>query len=236
MARQDPPELTVRWWQDNQPKGLRAAPKLELALRAWDSARKRLDREIDEETLEQAEDRLEQVEDATHAAAAEAEKSKTIPDGAALATALRRLDRDIAAERKHLEKLADDLAAKDFATPAAFRAYLLKALKRVHGGLRMNFALALGQKPEDSRMALHRSKGGKALMGLLVRETGIHAVTWGTAAGDEKKGDVLTLAVEGKPLSGMARRGREMLKEHQPLPFKQMRLTDGEEELAETED
>ncbi len=236
MQKVDTPELTLRWWQDLAPKGLRSGGKLEQAFKEWEAARKRLDRKIDSENLEDADDRLEMLDEAIHAAAAEATKSKAIPDGAGLAATLRKLDRDIASERKAIDKLADDHAARDFATPEAYRVYLLRWLKRVDVKKPMNFALVLGRSPEEHRMALHKSKAGKALMGLLVRETKLHMVTFGTARGDEKRGDELVLAVEGKQLSGMGRRGALMLKEYQPLPFKHIRLTVGGKDAPDTED
>ena len=236
MPKLDKPELTLRWWQDIAPKGLRSGGKLERAFKEWEAARKRLDRKIDSENLEDADDRLATLNEAIDAAAAEAAKSKTIPDGASLSDALRKLDHDIGAEKSAIDKLADDHAARDFATPEAYRVYLLRWLKRVDVKKPMNFALVLGRSPEEHRMALHKSKAGKALMGLLVRETKLHAVTFGAARGDEKRGDELVLAVEGKQLSGMGRRGTLMLKEYQPLPFKHIRLTVGGKDAADIED
>jgi len=230
------PELSSAWWKKAQPEGVRGADRLFDALRAWEAARRVLERKAGEAALEAAEGALDRVESSTDEVIAAAAKLKSNPEMAATVTCLGKLDREIKTERKWLAEQEGDPDASKFAAPEAYRAYLLTGLKRIHAGADMNFAIALGRAPEDHRLALNKSKSAKSLLGFLVRETGLHQATFGIARADAEKAGTMVLALEGRPIAGLAKRATLMLKAFQPLPYKLARLTVGGKDAEDTED
>lgn len=236
MKQGERPELSSAWWKKAQPAGVRGADRLFDSLRAWEAARRVLERKAGEAALESAEGALDRVEASTVDVIAAAAKLKSNPEMAATVTCLGKLDREIKTERKWLAEQEGDPDASKFAAPQAYRDYLLTGLKRVHAGANMNFAIVLGRAPEDHRLALSKSKSAKSLLGFLVRETGLHQGTFGVARADADKAGTMVLAPEGQKIAGLARRATLMLKAFQPLPYKLARLTDGGKDADDTED
>jgi hypothetical protein len=117
-----------------------------------------------------------------------------------------------------------------------FRPYILAKLRQVKLSGTAHFALVLGRKPQEHRMAMHRSVGPRSLAATLVRKTGLHAVTWGVAEPHPERAAVLRLSVEGRLLSGLCKKGGRMLQAHRPLPFARMVLWSAGAELAELPD
>ena len=140
-----------------------------------------------------------------------------------------------------------------FSDPDVYHEYLLKSLKRLRSAGQMNFGVVLGKKAEDHRLAVNKAKGGKGLAGMLARETGLHAMSFGVALtpkaageveseqqegesqdddggmGDERS-SVLILQLEGRQLPGLKKKLTKMLKKFKPLPFKSVKLmVDGKE-------
>ncbi|MDE2006952.1 MAG: hypothetical protein KGI51_10325 [Rhodospirillales bacterium] len=226
MKQGEKPELSAAWWKRSQPKGLRTADRLEDAFKEWEGAERKMARAADPETLDLAEESLEDIDTATRAVIAEAKraKSKTNPEMDWTVNCLEQLPRLTDAQRKKIEKLQEDADARIFATPDSYRAYLLVGLKRMHSGTPMNFAMVLGRAPEDHRMALHKSKSQKSLLTMLVRETKLHQGTWGKAAADQNRDGMIVMALDGKQLPGLAKRATLMLHAYQPLPYKKVRL------------
>jgi hypothetical protein len=117
-----------------------------------------------------------------------------------------------------------------------FRPYILAKLRQVKVTGTANFALVLGRKAPEHRMAMHRSAGPRGLAAALVRKTGLHAVTWGVAEPDPERGTVLRLKVEGRLLSGLCSKGGRMLRAHRPLPFGRLVLWSDGAEVSDVPD
>jgi hypothetical protein len=223
------PELSARWWARNQPDGLSSAGRLEAMLKHYEMAERRFDRSGAQAEAEVVFDALIGVAAAAKAVVAEAAKAKKQPEMEATVACLNKFPRVIAAARQATAEQVEDDDGGKFGAPEAYQRYLLGALKRLRGAGQMNFGMVLGKKPEEHRIALQKSKSGKALAGMLVQATGLRQMTFGIARNDEARGDTMVLEPDGRDLPGLARKGSRMLKEFQPLPFKKMKVT-GEEE------
>ena len=237
VKKGEQPELSARWWTRSQPQGLRSAGRLEEALKQYNSARRKFESDRGEAEAEAASEALDSVAAAAKAVIAEAGKAKGgAPELEWTAECLKRIDRPIAAARKSILTQTEEDAAGEFGDPEVYHEYLLTALKRLHGSGTMNFGLVLGKKAEDHRLALHKAKSAKALATLLVQETGLHQMTFGTARADAKRGDVMVLDLEGRQLPGLAKKGTRMLKRFKPLPFKQLKLAVAGRDVDDVDD
>ncbi|HTW70717.1 MAG TPA: hypothetical protein VME47_12580 [Acetobacteraceae bacterium] len=256
MKKGEKPEFSVSWWKGSQPKNLKSAGGLESALKSYESARGKLESSGSGDDAEAAEKALDGVEKAAKAATAEASKaSKAKGDDMELtADCLKKFDYD-----KEHRWIDEHVEEGMFSDPDVYKKYLLTACKRLNSRGEMNFAFVLGKKAEQHRMALHPSKSGKALAGMLTKETGIHMFTFGVARSPESVGTdasedpngatseteeevgnkTMVLALEGKQIAGMAKKGARMLKKFKPLPFSKITLmVDGKEvrDLDDPED
>ncbi|HEX5328068.1 MAG TPA: hypothetical protein VFW75_15485 [Acetobacteraceae bacterium] len=230
MKKNEQPEFSARWWKGSQPKGLKSAGKLEDALRNYELAKKKLEQGGDANAVKAATGALDAIEPAADAVIAEASKDKKDPEMGFTVDALKKFARACAAEEAWIEEQAEQDDDSVFADPEAYHDYLIAAMKKLRSGSEMNFGFVLGKKAEEHRLAVHRSKGSKALANILVKETGFHAMTFGTAVADDNRADVLLLVLEGRQLPGMKKKGERMLKKFKPLPFKKLAvIVDGEE-------
>lgn len=258
MKKGESPELSVAWWKKSQPKGLKSAGKLEIVLSAYERAKKNV-AGGDEDAASMARDQLGLIEKAADDVAAEAGKAKGVQEMQDTADCMKKMGKLIDAERKWIEENAEDDEGQ-FADPEAYKKYLVKTLKRLRSSGEMNFGFVLGKKAAETRIAFHKSKSAKGLANILVKETGIHLMTFGVAvpdtaegraavrleAGQDGKPDddpdkstTLLLSLEGRQLPGMAKKAAKMLKAFKPLPFKKLRLfLEGKEveDLADPED
>jgi hypothetical protein len=226
MKKGEQPEFSAKWWKSSQPKSLKSADKLEDALKAYEAAKKKLESSGDEDAAKTANDALGTVEAAVGAVVSEASKDKKSPEMALTVEVLKKYDRLYGAEeawiKDHTQK--DDDSA--FSDPDAYHQYLIGALKRLHGGA-MNFGFVLGKKAVDHRLALAND---------LVKQTGLHAMTFGTAMADENRAGVMVLVLEGRQLPGMQKKGERMLKKFKPLPFTKLAVFVDGKEVEDLED
>ena len=239
MKKGEQPEFSAKWWKSSQPKGLKSAGKLDDALKDYEVAKKKLEAGGDEAAVKTAEDALGTVETAVGAVVSEASKDKKSPEMALTVDVLKKFDRLYGAEQAWIEDHAEKDDDSIFADPDAYHSYLIAAMKKLRTGGQMNFGFVLGKKAEDHRLAVHRSKGSKALANELVKQTGLHAVTCGTAMPDENRAGVLVLVLQDRQLPGMKKKGERMLKKFKPLPFTKLAvLVDGKEveDLADPDD
>lgn len=248
MKKGEQPDLSAKWWKDSQPKGLKSAGKLDDALKDYDGAKRKLEQAGDEAAGAAANGALDAIESATKAVIAEAGKAKGAPEMEWTADALKKLDRLITAERKFVAEHTEEDDDGQFSDPDVYHTYLLKTLKRLRTSGEMKFGVVLGKRAEDHRLALHKSKGGKALASMVARETGLHAMSFGiartpAAAGEveaeqqegesqaqdgdglgDEKSSTLILELEGRQLPGLKKKLTKMLKKFKPLPFKSVKL------------
>jgi hypothetical protein len=235
MKKGEQPEFSAKWWKSSQPKGLKIADRLEVALKVYEGAKKRLESGGDEDNAKAAKDALGMVEAAVGAVVSEASKDRKSPEMALTVEVLKKYDRLYSVEEEWIEDHSEKVDDSEFADPKAYHDYLIGALKRLHGGT-MNFGFVLGKKAEDHRLALHRSKGSKALANDLVKQTGLHAMTFGTAMADENRAGVMVLVLEGRQLPGMQKKGERMLKKFKPLPFTKLAVFVDGKEVKDIED
>jgi len=239
VKKGEQPELSAKWWVGSQPKGLKSATKLEIALKAYENAKKKLESSGSDDAATFAGDALGAVETAVDAVVAEASKDKKNPEMGFTVDALKKFDKLFGAEQAWIEVHAQEDDDGMFSDPEVYQAYLTKGLKRLRSGGEMNFGLVLGKKAEDHRLALHKSKSPKALASMVAKETGLHAFTFGTAVPDEEKPMTLRLNLEGRQLPGLKKKGERMLKKFKPQPFQHVILMlDGKEveDLADPDD
>ncbi len=239
VKKGEQPEFSAKWWKGSQPKGLKSASKLDDALKDYDDAKKKLEQAGDADAAKAARDALGGIETAAKAVVAEASKAKNTPEMDWTAESLKKFDRLYAPEQAWIEQHTEQSDEGVFADPEAYHTYLTASLKKLRTGGEMNFGFVLGKKAEDHRLALHRSKGSKALANTLVKETGLHAMTFGVATPSEERPGVMVLALDGRQLPGMGKKGARMLKKFKPLPFtKLVMMVDGQEveDLEDPED
>jgi hypothetical protein len=231
VKKGEQPEFSAKWWKDSQPKGLKTASQLEDALKGYDGAKKKLEKGRDSDSAQAAKDALGGIETAVKAVIAEASKIKNNPDMDATVDTLKKFGRAYGTEEAWIEEHWDDDDDESvFADPEAYQKYLLGALKRLRSSGQMNFGFVLGKKAENHRLALHKSKGTKALGNMLVQQTGLHQFTFGVAVPDPDQPMTLRLMLEGRQLPGMQKKGARMLKKFKPLPFMKFRMfVDGAE-------
>ena len=239
MKKGEQPELSAKWWVGSQPKGLKSATKLEISLKAYENAKKKLESSGDEEAATFARDVLGQVETAVDAVIAEASKDKKNSEMEFTVDALKKFDKLYGAEQARIEAHAGEDDDGMFSDPDVYHEYLTKTLKRLRSGGQMNFGFVLGKKAENHRLALHKSKSAKALASTAAKETGLHAFTFGWAVPDKDEATTLRLNLEGRQLPGLKKKGERMLKKFKPQPFQKIILVlEGKEveDLADPDD
>jgi hypothetical protein len=238
VKKGEQPELSAKWWVGSQPKGLKSATKLEMALKAYENAKKKLESGGDEDAAAFARDVLGGVETAVDAVVAEASKDKKNPEMGFTVDALDKFKKLFGTEHAWIEghiKVDEGM----FSDPEVYHDYLTTGLKRLRSAGQMNFAFVLGKKAEDHRLALHKSKSPKALGSTLANETKLHAFTFGWARPDPDAAMTIRLNLEGRQLPGMKKKGERMLKKFKPQPFQKIILiVDGKEveDLLDPED
>ncbi len=257
MKKGESPTLTAKWWKDSQPKGLKTAGKLEDALKDYEGAKRKVEKDGDEAASKAARAALDAIEAAAKAVIGEAGKVKGNPEMEWTADALKKLDRLIDAEQKFIAESGEDDDGM-FVDPDVYHSYLIKTMKRLRSSGELNFGVVLGKKAENHRIAFSKSKGGKSLAGQVARETGLHAMTFGIAltargAGEveaeesqgqeqteggmgDERANVLILNLEGRLLPGLGKKLTKMLKRFKPLPFKSVKLMVDGKEVADEDD
>jgi hypothetical protein len=249
MKKGEQPQFSAKWWKDSQPKGLKSAGGLEDALKEYESAKKKLESSHEEPDAKAATSALGGIDKAAKLVIVEASKAKGNAEMDATVDCLKKFDSN--KEKNWIDANTDEGGAF---SNADYREYLLKVLKQLKTKGEMNFALVLGQKAEDHRLALHPTKGSKGLSTMLVKETGIHQATCGIARtsedpnsaddeseapeseGDESEDDdsdenksgkhEIVLQLEEKQLAGMAKKTMRMLKKFKVKKFKKVVLMD----------
>ncbi|MDE2004919.1 MAG: hypothetical protein KGI51_00015 [Rhodospirillales bacterium] len=257
MKKGESPELSAKWWKASQPKGLKTAGKLEDALKDYEGAKGKLEKDRDEAAGQGAGKALDAIADAAKAVSTEAGKVKGNPEMEWTVDALKKLDRLIDTERRWAAEQADEEDGM-FSDPDVYHTYLVKTLKRLRSAGEMNFGLVLGRKAENHRIALHKAKAGRALAMQVGKETGLHIMTFGVAMtpravgeleakegenqendedslGDERA-STLILNLEGKQLPGLKKKLTKMLKRFKPLPFKSVQLMVDGKEIEDVDD
>jgi hypothetical protein len=237
MKKTMQPVFEASWWNANQPKGLASGRDVRDALAAYEKARDALRKSGAAGDLEKASDALDRVGPAVDGAITEAGKLRkanakgTEPlDLEATADVLKRFARKYDGERADLEKLVkagndEEDDANAFSDPLSYRKYLLGALRRLDAGEPMNFGLVLGHGGGDHRMAISRTKGPNGLARAVMAATGLRTATFGTAAASPDRPGAIVLALEGRQLPGLKKKGDQMLKAFRPLPFEHFMLT-----------
>jgi hypothetical protein len=236
MKKGEQPELSSKWWKASQPKGLKTAGRLEDALKTYESAKRKLEQGGDESAVKAASNALGGIDPAAKAVVSEASKVKNSPEMDATVDALKKFDKLYNTEQSWIEEHGEKEDDSVFRDPDEYHSYLIAAMKKLRSGGQMNFGFVLGKKAEDHRLAVHRSKGSKALANTLVQETGLHAMTFGIAVADENRTGVLVLGLEGRQLPGMKKKGQRMLKKFKPLPFTKLSVIVNGKEVEDLED
>ncbi len=241
MKKGEQPQFSARWWKNSQPKGLKSADGLESALKAYETAKAKLESSGEEADAKDAGGALDGIDKAVKAVLSEAAKTKGNAEIDATTDCLKKFDRGSTQERKWIQehtkaKGGDDDDDSNFADPDAYKTYLITVMKRLRSSGEMNFGFVLGKKAEDHRIALHKSKSAKALGTMLAKETGIHLMTWGIARSSEGRAGEMVLELEGRQIPGMGKKGARMLKKFKPLPFKKLVLLVDGQEVADLDD
>ncbi len=215
MKKGESPKLSAKWWKDSQPLDpkkkplLSTAGKLEDALKDYEAAKAKLEKERNEEAGTVAKKALDAVGKAVDATSSEAGKIKGNDEATWTVAALKQLSSMIDSEGRWIAENADEGDGM-FSDPDVYRMYLRNALKRMKSAGEMNFGAVLGKKAEDHRIALHKSKNGRVLASQLVNETGLRTgMSFGTA---------LTTKAVGESESG------------------ESQSTEGEDDLADLKD
>jgi hypothetical protein len=260
------PELDAKWWKTNQPKGLTAskAKALEDSLGDYDTAKGKLQKSGSEEDLKAAVMVIGKIRSAVEACMSEAEKFKKSPPKGAdaedlgfTADALKKFltQKLLDNAKSDLEKLLKDDDDDDdnvFKNAADYKKYLLKNLRKAGnavlpdrpvdapdnwepgGGL--NFAIVLGKKAGDHRMAISKTKGGGGLDRMLKEQTGLHVSTFGMLFQDKDDAESVVLNLTGKQLPGLGKKIDRMFKAFKPLPHTHAVLMVGGKEVEDLAD
>ncbi|MGC8475433.1 MAG: hypothetical protein ACP5NP_03680 [Acetobacteraceae bacterium] len=261
MKKGESPKLSAKWWKDSQPLDpkkkplLSTAGKLEDALKDYEAAKAKLEKERNEEAGTAAKKALDAVGKAVDAASSEAGKIKGNDEATWTVAALKQLSSMIDSEGRWIAENADEEDGM-FSDPDVYRMYLRKMLKRMKSAGEMNFGAVLGKKPEDHRIAFHKSKSGRPLASQLAKETGLHVLTFGIAIttkaeGENESGEsestdgeddladlkasTLILDIKDKIPPGLGRKLSKMLKRFK-VPFKSVVLKKDGKEVADEVD
>jgi hypothetical protein len=245
MKKGATPEFDVKWWKANQPKGLTKAKALEDALSDFSDVKEKLKKSGSEDDLKPCVMAIGKIRQAVEACMSEADKLKKSPPKGADADdlgntsdALKKFARMYDSEKSELDKLVKEDEEDDnvFKDPDGYKKYLLKGLRKAGGGNVMNFSAVLGKKAGDHRIGLSASKGGAGLGAMLIKATGLHIMTFGTAKEDPDSPEGLQLHLEGKQLPGLKKKLDRMLKTFKPLPYSAVYLFVNGQEVEDQAD
>lgn len=217
MKKNAVPELNAAWWSKNQPQGLSTAKELEKTLVGYETAKAALGKDADAQAHEACVQAIDELARAAAKVKAETDKAIKSPpkdpkfdadDFDNTSAALKKLGAALDAARREADAQRDEAIRKSF---AEYHDYLKNWLKKVKDGP-LNFAFAVGAKPAAHRIAFHRTTSGDVLEAKLKRDTRSHKVCNGTAMAHEVKKDVLVLALDKAPLSGLAKKTRNLFR------------------------
>jgi len=250
MKKGSTPQLSSSWWRSEAPECLATAKELEKALAEAEAALKAAQKRPESKEIEAAAKAINAVEPVAKKVQVEAEKllksppkdpkkAKFVADEVQFTVdALKKFPKVVEAaldEAEALLKQPDDEADGEdddkslLTDDKAYKAYLTRMLRQAQKGP-LNFAIGLGKKPAESRMLLHRTRSGKSLVTGIRNETDLKKFAFGSCTADEDKEGVLVLALEGNPVSGLAKKTERLFHAFKPQPFKKVVLmVDGQE-------
>jgi hypothetical protein len=261
MKKNASPEFDAKWWKANQPKGLTKAKGLEDALSDFQDAKEKLKKSETEDDFQKCVVAIGKVRQAAEAVMSEADKLKKSPPKGADAEdlgntsdAIKKYARMYDTEKTNLERLVKEDEDDDnvFKDASGYKKYLLKMLRKAGnavlpdrpsdapdnweptGGL--NFAVVLGKKAGDHRMAISKTKGGGGLDRQLKEATGLHVSTFGVLFQDKEASEAVVLSLTGKQLPGLGKKIDRMLKAFKPLPYTHAVLMVGGKEVEDLAD
>ena len=211
MKKNATPELSSKWWSNNQPDGLSAAAELDRALTAYETATTKLERENTDANRGAADKALDQIETAAKKVADEAAKAEKSPPKKAksdaeeygyTADALKKYGKVLSDARKSLQDSAkaaaqasedeDDDGEGLLGNEKEYQVYLRKSMRRMVN-VPLNFAVGLGKRAEEHRLLFHKSKPGQSMMPAIKNGTMLSTAlrcarsTRATAGGSESR-------------------------------------------------
>lgn len=241
--------LSKGWWKKEQPQGLaKSAGAFEGALEAYAKAEAALGKAKPEDAVKAFEAALDGLATAGKAVAAEAraaeKKTKDKKARADLSNTQsvmgKPLAKEIVTARKKLAPIEETLAAGDYGTADAHRAYIERWAPKIKRRP-VSFALGLpSYNPEDMRFNFHYFKAPRGLVVPLKKHAGVRKFTYGkigTAALAEEVGEdaygmrTLCLHIEGRRIPGLAKRLRLMLKKLGVTQFNKVKILEGDQEI-----
>ncbi len=232
MKKNAKPELTAGWWRTNQPHGLSSAKALEDALKAYEAALKLLEKSGSVNHHLACIKTIDALRQAAKKAQDDAEKTLKSPpkdakfdsqDVENTVSALKKLPGMLDEAREE----ADDLKEEDeglFGNAEKYQLYLKKWLKKARSAP-LTFAFVAGATSAEHRIMLHRSKDPTALLTKLKTETKLKKGTFGMAGAHPEDNMTLVLELYTKPLPGLSKKFRLLLKRFKPLPFNRVLVT-----------
>jgi tetratricopeptide (TPR) repeat protein len=232
MKKNAKPELTGGWWRTNQPHGLSSAKALEDALKAYEAALKLLEKSGSVNHHLACVKTIDALRQAAKKAQDDAEKMLKSPpkdakfdsqDVENTVSALKKLPGMLDEAREE----ADDLKEEDeglFGNAEKYQLYLKKWLKKARSAP-LTFAFVAGATSAEHRIMLHRSKDPTALLTKLKTETKLKKGTFGMAGAHPEDNTTLVLELYTKPLPGLSKKFRLLLKRFKPLPFNRVLVT-----------
>ncbi len=232
MKKNAKPELTGGWWRTNQPHGLSSAKALEDALKAYEAALKLLEKSGSVNHHLACIKTIDALRQAAKKAQDDAEKMLKSPpkdakfdsqDVENTVSALKKLPGMLDEAREE----ADDLKEEDeglFGNAEKYQLYLKKWLKKARSAP-LTFAFVAGATSAEHRIMLHRSKDPTALLTKLKTETKLKKGTFGMAGAHPEDNTTLVLELYTKPLPGLSKKFRLLLKRFKPLPFNRVLVT-----------
>lgn len=204
-----------------------AADKLQVAIQKALKARPRDDKI---KAVGEATERLEK-------AVREALNSRDSFDGEAYqntVAAMKALPAKLAEARVEAEDLKEEEKGL-FGNPEKYQIYLQSWLKKARS-TPLTFAFVAGASSAEHRLMLHRSKDPAVLFAKLKSETGLKKGAFGMVAAHAEDPASLVLEVDTKPLPGLPKKLRLLLKRFKPQPFDRVLVTMEGEEVAEVPD
>lgn len=232
MKKNAKPELIAGWWRTNQPHGLSSAKALEDALKGYETALKQLEKSGSADHHLVCIKAIGALRQAAKKAQDDAEKILKSPpkdakfdsqDVENTVSALKKLPAMLDEAREE----ADDLKEEDeglFGNADKYQIYLKKWLKKARSAP-LTFAFVAGATSLEHRVMLHRSKDPTALLTKLKSETKLKKGTFGMAGAHPEDNTTLVLELYTKPLPGLPKKFRLLLKRFKPLPFDRVLVT-----------
>lgn len=243
MKKDAKPQLIAGWWRVNLPQGLSSAKDLEKALAGYEASLKQLVKSggaedcktcletIDE--LAKIATKLQSEAQKAFKAAAKDEKFDAA-DYANTVEVLRKLPAKLEEARDEADELQREKGGL-FGDPQQYQPYLQKWLKKAkHKPL--TFAFVAGASSLEHRVMLHGSRDPGTLLTKLKQETKLKKGIFGMAGAHAEQNTTLVLELYTKPLPGLAKKFRLLLKRFKPLPFERVLLTMEGEEVADIPD